>query len=141
VGTPGRQISWCTFKLTFLTLFRPRTGMAGIFRACAQSVDNFQRNSFTCGNLSLLSPLKCHIINQKSDMECPGMVPISLWSETWHNPCQLVVLNFVHVCLSKELLHFKSHFTRPYITQKYMCADMNCGKTFRRTFEFHFFKC
>jgi hypothetical protein len=56
VGTPGRLIIWLPLKQIFFKSFRRRTWLAKFLRARAPITDNFRRNSFACGNLSLLAP-------------------------------------------------------------------------------------
>jgi len=51
VGALGRLIIWCSLKSIFSQLFHSWTGLA-----CAQIVDNFQRNSSICWILSLVVP-------------------------------------------------------------------------------------
>jgi hypothetical protein len=63
-GHPGQVIIWRPVRIKicgplkpiFFEFFWPGTGLAKILRACAQIVDKFQKNSFACGNLSLLAP-------------------------------------------------------------------------------------
>jgi hypothetical protein len=57
VGAPGRLVIWRPLKLTFFKLFRPRTGLANLFRgARAEIADNFLGNYSACGNMSLPAP-------------------------------------------------------------------------------------
>lgn len=56
-GSPRQSNNWNPFKPTFFERFQPRTGLSNLFlRTCAQIANNFCRNSFVCGNLSLLAP-------------------------------------------------------------------------------------
>jgi len=58
VGAKGRLITQRPLTPIFFELFRSRIGLENFFfRARAQTADNFRRNSFACGNLSLLTPL------------------------------------------------------------------------------------
>jgi hypothetical protein len=53
VGVPGRLINWRPFKPIHFKLFWPRTGLAKFMWMRAQTANNFRRNSFACGNLSV----------------------------------------------------------------------------------------
>jgi len=56
-GSPRQSNNYNPFKPTFFERFQPRTGLPNPFlRARAQIANNFCRNSFVCGNLSLLAP-------------------------------------------------------------------------------------
>jgi hypothetical protein len=55
-GAPGRLIIWNSLKPIFLKDFRPQTGPIRFLKARAKIAENFRRNSFARGNLSLLSP-------------------------------------------------------------------------------------
>jgi hypothetical protein len=53
-GHPRQVNNLVPLKPIFLKCCWPRTWLANIFKACAQIVDNFWRNYFTCGNLCIL---------------------------------------------------------------------------------------
>jgi hypothetical protein len=55
VGAPRTLIIGPNFNPIFSVLFQPRTSWRIFLRACAQIADNFQRNYFVCGNLSLVT--------------------------------------------------------------------------------------
>lgn len=56
-GSPRQSNNWNPFKPPFFECFQPRTGLPNLFlRVPAQIANNFYRNSFVCGNVSLLAP-------------------------------------------------------------------------------------
>jgi len=63
---PGRLITCCPLKPIFFEALRHTTGPANIFfKACAQTVHNFRRNSFACAEPEFTSCL-LPIISAKS---------------------------------------------------------------------------
>jgi len=53
VGTSGRWIIWHLWTPIFFKLFQPMTGLDESLWVHAHIADNFQENSFVCGNLGL----------------------------------------------------------------------------------------
>ena len=55
-GLPGRLIIWSPLKSIFFKLLWPTTGLGKMLSVFDEIANNSRRNTFACGNLSLLVP-------------------------------------------------------------------------------------
>jgi hypothetical protein len=112
-GSPRQSNNWNPFKPTFFERFQLRTGLANLFfRAHVKIADNFCRNSFACGNLSLLAPY-FWIFWWHLSTSC-GLMPCQLpgWPTAQSGPCAKIknACSYASTPICCHALH-RAHFT------------------------------
>lgn len=116
VGAPDRLIIWCFFILILWNFVGLGQGWQTFLRAIAQIVDDFRRNSFTCGNLIFLTHFQLF-----QWVCCPGSYPAGLpLSPAWH---QITYVAYVWKLFIQGILLQMTHL--PHFQNKNHNNDCN----------------
>jgi hypothetical protein len=119
VGAPGRLIIWCPLKSSLFELFIGlEQGWRKFLRVRAKIADNFWRNSFACGNRSLLAPYFRLFQRRQRAPYSLALRAAAQWGHPLNQPCVYAecIYNrqsyaYVNVCTYRLCTQTGSHCT------------------------------